>query len=126
VSELEAGVQWPGLHLGLSASGLSLYPSVYVDLLMLTPAKGGITISHPLLMVTTAELVARAVLTNLPSVRCFGCLSAHVGVLEKDAREAAQLLIVRGEFSIARRMCPICGRTDDVLVSGKAPPRGEP
>jgi hypothetical protein len=72
-------------------------------------------------MVTTAEQVARAVLKNLPFVRCFSCFSSQVGVAEKDAREAAQFLIVRDEFFIARRMCQICGLTDDVLVSGKAP-----
>jgi hypothetical protein len=72
-------------------------------------------------MVTTAELVARAVIQNSPFVRCFPCLSLQIGVLEKDAREAAQLLVVREEFVIARRLCQICGRSDDVLVSGKAP-----
>jgi hypothetical protein len=44
-----------------------------------------------------------------------------VGVLEKNAREAAQLLIVREEFFIARRECQLCGRTDDMLVSEKGP-----
>jgi hypothetical protein len=72
-------------------------------------------------MVTTAELLARAVLQNAPFVRCFSCLSAQVAVQEKDAREAAQLLVVRGGFFIARRVCQMCARTDDLLVSGKAP-----
>lgn len=72
-------------------------------------------------MVTTAEQVARAVLQNLPFVRCFPCLSSQVGVTEKDAREAAQLRILRDEFFVAQRVCQICGRTDDALVSGKAP-----
>ena len=72
-------------------------------------------------MVTTAEQVARAVLQNSPFVRCFPCLSLQVGVLEKDAREAGQLMIVRDEFFIDRRVCLICARSDDVLVSGKAP-----
>jgi hypothetical protein len=49
-------------------------------------------------MAQTAELVARAVLQNTPYVRCFPCLSSQVGVPEKDAREAAQLLVVREEF----------------------------
>jgi hypothetical protein len=44
-----------------------------------------------------------------------------VNVLEKDAREAGQLLIVRDGFFIDRRVCQICGHTDEVLVSGKAP-----
>jgi hypothetical protein len=71
-------------------------------------------------MVTT-EQVARAVLQNAPSVRCFPCLSSQVGVPEKDVREAAQLLVVREEFFIAWRVCQVCGRGNDVLVSGKAP-----
>jgi hypothetical protein len=75
----------------------------------------------PHAMVTTAERLAHAVLQNSPSVHCFTCLSLQVGVLEKDAREAAQLLVVREEFFIARRVCQICGHTDEVLVSGKAP-----
>jgi hypothetical protein len=72
-------------------------------------------------MLTTAELVARAVLQNSPNVRCFPCLSSQVGVSEKDAREAAQLLVVREEFFVTWRVCQICGCTDAVLVSGKAP-----
>jgi hypothetical protein len=72
-------------------------------------------------MVTTAELVARAVLQNSPHVRCFPCLSLQLGVLEKDVREAAQLLVVRDEFFIDERICKICGSIDDVLASGKEP-----
>jgi hypothetical protein len=72
-------------------------------------------------MVTTAERVARAVLQNSPYVRCFPCLSLQVGVLEKEAREAGQLMIVRDEFFIDRRVCQICGHTDKVLAGGKAP-----
>jgi hypothetical protein len=72
-------------------------------------------------MVTTAGLVARAVLQNPPLVRCFPGLSSQVGVSEREVREAAQLLIVRDEFFIARRFCHICERTGDVLVSEKAP-----
>ena len=72
-------------------------------------------------MVTTAKLVARAVLQNAPDVRCFPCLSSQVGVSEKDAREAAQVLVVLDEFFIAHRVCRICFRTDGMLVSGKAP-----
>jgi hypothetical protein len=71
-------------------------------------------------MVTTAELVARAVLQNSPFARCFACLSLQVGLLEKDAREAAQLLVIR-DFFIDQRVCQVCGRTDRVLVSGKVP-----
>jgi hypothetical protein len=72
-------------------------------------------------MVTTAEQVARAVLQNSPYVRCFPCLSLQSGVQENDAREAAQLMIVRDEFFIDRRVCQICGHTEDLLISGKAP-----
>ena len=72
-------------------------------------------------MVTTAEQVARAVLLNYPFVRCFACLALQVGMLEKDAREAGQLIIARDEFLIDRRVCSICGRIEDVLASGKVP-----
>jgi hypothetical protein len=41
-------------------------------------------------------------------------------VLENDTREAAQLLVVRDEFFIDRRLCQLCDRIDRVLVSGKA------
>jgi hypothetical protein len=69
----------------------------------------------------TAERLARAVLANSPFVRCWPCLSDQVGILEKDAREAGQILVVRDEFFSAWRVCQKCGRTDDMLVSGKAP-----
>jgi hypothetical protein len=72
-------------------------------------------------MVTTAERLARAVLQNAPFVRCFRCLSAQAGIIEKEAREAAQLLLVREEFSLAKRVCQICGHTDETLVRDKAP-----
>jgi hypothetical protein len=65
---------------------------------------------------TTTQAIAHALLANWPFVRCFVCLSTHVGVPEKDAREAAQLLVVRDGFSTARRVCQICHRADDVLV----------
>jgi hypothetical protein len=43
-------------------------------------------------------------------------------MLEKEARETAQVLIVRDEFFVGRRrVCQICGHTGDMLVSGKAP-----
>jgi hypothetical protein len=71
-------------------------------------------------MVTTAEQVARAVLQNSPYVRCFECLSRQVGLLDRAVREAAQVMIVRDDFHVARRVCQICGRTDNALVSGKA------
>jgi hypothetical protein len=67
----------------------------------------------------TVHSVALAVCRNVPYVRCFPCLASQVGLLEKDAREAAQLLVVRDDFCIARRRCQICARTDDALVNGK-------
>jgi hypothetical protein len=72
-------------------------------------------------MVTTAERIARAVLQNSPYVRCFECLSRQVGLLGSAVREAAQVMIVRDDFHVARRVCHTCGRADDVLVSGKDP-----
>jgi hypothetical protein len=70
---------------------------------------------------TPVRRIARAVLGNLPHIRCFGCLSLQVGVLEKDAREAAQLLALRDDFFITRRRCQLCARIDRALVSGKEP-----
>jgi hypothetical protein len=70
-------------------------------------------------MFTTAERLARAVLRNSPYARCFECLAVQVGLLQAAARDAAQVMIHRDDFGIARRVCQMCGRTDDVLVTGK-------
>jgi hypothetical protein len=70
---------------------------------------------------TPVRQIARAVLANLPNVLCFRCLSLQVGVLEKDAREAAQVLVVRNDFFLARRRCQTCARTNGALVSGREP-----
>jgi hypothetical protein len=70
-------------------------------------------------MVTTAELVARAVHEDSPFVRCFACLALHLVIAEKEVRETAQIMIIRDHFHIARRVCHVCFRTTDVLVSGK-------
>ena len=70
-------------------------------------------------MVKTAEQVARAVLENSPYVRCFECLALQVGLRNKDVREAAQVMIVRDDFHVARRVCHTCGCTDQMLVSGR-------
>jgi hypothetical protein len=59
-----------------------------------------------MLDVTLVRQIARAVLANLPDIRCFQCLSLQVGVLEKDAREAAQILVVRNDFFVARAQVP--------------------
>jgi hypothetical protein len=72
-------------------------------------------------MATSVELIARAVLRNSPFVRCFRCLSSQVGVGDKDAREAAQLLVMRDGFSIAKRVCQVCGHAEEMLVTDKAP-----
>ena len=74
-----------------------------------------------MLDVTLVRQIARAVLGNLPHIRCLRCLSLQLGVLEKDAREAAQVLVVRNDFFVARRRCQACARTDIALVSGKEP-----
>jgi hypothetical protein len=71
--------------------------------------------------ITPVRQIARAVLANLPDIRCFRCLSLQVGVLEKDAREAAQILVVRNDFFVARRRCSACARTGSALVSGTGP-----
>jgi len=69
---------------------------------------------------TLAKQLARAVVKNSPSVWCLSCLSLQLGVRQKDARDASQLLVLREEFFIAERVCRICGHTDDMLVSRKA------
>jgi hypothetical protein len=71
-------------------------------------------------MASAAKLVARVVTENSPFVRCFRCLARQAAVPENDARKAGQRLVMRDEFFIARRECQFCGRTDDVLVRGKA------
>jgi len=71
-------------------------------------------------MFTIAERLASAVLHNGSETRCLTCLSLQIGVSEKDAREASQLLALRHEFGIAARTCRICGRIDDLLVTRKA------
>jgi hypothetical protein len=38
---------------------------------------------------------------------------------ENDARETAQLMIIRDDFHTARRVCHVCFPTADMLVSGK-------
>ncbi len=70
---------------------------------------------------TPVRQIARAVLANLPHIRCFRCLSLQVGVVEKDAREAAQILVGRNDFFVGRRRCQTCARTDSALVSEKEP-----
>jgi hypothetical protein len=64
--------------------------------------------------------IIRAVVGNLPNVRCYQCLSLQVGVSEKDVREAAQLLVVNNGFVITAHTCQVCARTDMVLASGKS------
>jgi hypothetical protein len=69
--------------------------------------------------VTRVQQIARAVLQNLPYVRCIACLSRQTDLTEPDVRDAAKAMIFRDDFHVARRMCQICGRADDMLVSGK-------
>ena len=47
--------------------------------------------------------------------------SEQVGVLEEGSREAAQVLVARNDFFVARRRCQMCARTDIAIVSGKEP-----
>jgi hypothetical protein len=54
--------------------------------------------------VPLADRLARAVLEKLPSVGCLSCLSLQLGVRQKDARDASQLLAMREEFFIAERV----------------------
>jgi hypothetical protein len=68
---------------------------------------------------TRVRQIAWAVLQNLPYVRCCACLSRQTDLTEPAVRDAAQAMIFRDDFHVARRMCQICGCTDDMLVSGK-------
>jgi hypothetical protein len=54
-------------------------------------------------MVTTAERVARAVIQNSSSVRCFPCLSSQIGVSEKMRPEKLLRRFLTGS---ARSRCP--------------------
>jgi hypothetical protein len=71
------------------------------------------------MIITTAELVAGAVQENSPYVCWFPCLARHLAMAENDARETAQLMIIRDDFHTARRVCHVCFPTADMLVSGK-------
>jgi len=66
-----------------------------------------------------AEGIARAVLQNVPHTLCFHCLAAEQGINEHDARAAALVLIARDHFTVVRRICRSCQRTEESLVSEK-------
>jgi len=57
-----------------------------------------------------AQLVAAAVYQNSPHVLCFACLAAQQALNEHDIRASLQLV---------QRVCSLCQRTDEVLVSQK-------
>jgi hypothetical protein len=60
--------------------------------------------------------VAATVRENAPYARCFTCLGVQLIVTEKMVREAAQILIVRDAFTLKRRVCYTCQRTEDVMI----------
>jgi hypothetical protein len=65
------------------------------------------------------ERVAQAVVASFPFAFCFSCLATHLGLTEKDARSAAQIVIGREGFRVEQRSCYGCNRTERVLVGEK-------
>jgi hypothetical protein len=47
---------------------------------------------------------------------CCDCLAVKLAQLPKDVRNAAQLLILQPGFSMVRRVCYSCRRTQDILA----------
>ncbi|SRR6266508_750801 len=66
-----------------------------------------------------AQLVAAAVYQNSPHVLCFTCLAAQQALNEHDIRAVALVLIVRASLQLVQRVCSLCQRTDEALVSQK-------
>ena len=66
-----------------------------------------------------AQLVAAAVHQNSPHVLCFTCLAAQQALNEHDIRAVALVLIARASLGLVQRVCSLCQRTDEVLVSEK-------
>jgi hypothetical protein len=62
------------------------------------------------------EIVERVAAVAQQQACCFPCLAEQLRVVEPHVRSAAQILVVRGSFKRARRVCHSCGRTDDLLV----------
>jgi hypothetical protein len=75
--------------------------------------------AHAIPMNPIAEGIARAVLQSFPDPLCFRCLAAKQGITEHDARAAVLVLIARDHFAVVRRICHLCQRTDESLVSQK-------
>jgi hypothetical protein len=64
-----------------------------------------------------AQRVAAAVYQNCPHMLCFTCLAAQQGLNEHDIRAVALVLMARAGLRLVRRVCSLCQRTDEVLVS---------
>jgi hypothetical protein len=47
---------------------------------------------------------------------CCDCLAVKLAQLPKDVRNAAQFLILQPGFSMVRRICYSCRRTQDILA----------
>lgn len=66
-----------------------------------------------------ARRVAATVYQNSPHALCFTCLAAQQGLKEHDIRAVALVLIARASVELVRRVCSLCQRIDEVLVSRK-------
>jgi len=64
-----------------------------------------------------AQRVAAAVYQNAPRMLCFTCLATQQGLKEHDIRAVAMVLITRAGLGLVQRVCSLCQRTDEVLVS---------
>lgn len=67
-----------------------------------------------------AERVGHTVLANFPYAYCVRCLAPKLRLSEKEVRDAVQLLAIRDDFRLDRRVCHVCDRTEALLVTEKA------
>jgi hypothetical protein len=62
------------------------------------------------------DRLARAVHYSASS-HCYACLAKRLGVTDKDVREAAQVVALRGGFELAKRICHGCRTVEILLVA---------
>jgi hypothetical protein len=65
------------------------------------------------------ERVAQSVLATFSFAVCIPCLATRLGATEKAVRDAAQIVVSRKGFRVARRSCYGCNRRESVLVGEK-------
>jgi myo-inositol catabolism protein IolC len=66
-------------------------------------------------MTEQAERLSRLLLTQQPFIYCVPCLGLELGLEEKQVRDAAQFLVVKG-FTIGRAVCHGCGIRGEILA----------